>query len=590
MTSGRLQRLILLVWVAAGAAGAAGAVAQQRPGAAAELVTDGLDLERDERYAEAAESFRGALRVEPSNVSALLGLERVLKSSNQLQTIFPQLQRALARDARNPLLRAVELRVWAGVGKDDSVAAAAQRWMQIAPESPDPFREWAAGLLSAGRLDDAQRVLGQGAARLGPGAFLPDLAQLSAARGQWPEAARQWHAAVTATSSLADLAAEHLALAPESARPSLTTLLTRTLPDVTARRMAADLELAWGHPGPAWTLLDAALPADRAQAARELERFADRARLARNRDSYRVRGQALEKLAAIATGTASERARVEAARSYADAGDRAAAERMLVRLAADSARAPTGANSAMVLLIGMLAETGRVDSAEAALREWAGRMTGEDAAQLRQKIAWAWILKGDFLTAKTTIADDSAIGSMAIRGWMALFNGDLKLATKNFRSAGPGAGTREQAIQRTQVAGLIQRIEPDSVPDFGRALYLLAQGDTVAALTQFALAAESLPPRGGRADVLFYAGQVAEARGDHARAQPFLQGVLLADPTGASAPVAEFHLAQSLAKTGKTSESRTHLEHLILTYPQSALVPQARRMLDQLRGRTPGAS
>ena len=42
-----------------------------------------------------------------------------------------------------------------------------------------------------------------------------------------------------------------------------------------------------------------------------------------------------------------ERARVEAARAYADAGDRAAAERMLVRLAADSARAPTGANSAM---------------------------------------------------------------------------------------------------------------------------------------------------------------------------------------------------------------------------------------------------
>ena len=316
-----------------------------------------------------------------------------------------------------------------------------------------------------------------------------------------------------------------------------------------------------------------------------LQRFADRTRLTRTPEASRVRGQVLERVATVASGTAQERARVDAARAYADAGDGEAAERMLVRLAADSLRAPTGANSAMVTLIGMLAETGRVEEAESNLREWAGRMTGEEATQLRLKISWAWILKGDFLTAKTVIADDSSIGSMAVRGWMALFNGDLKLATKNFRSAGPGAGTREQAIQRTQVAGLIQRIEPDSVPDFGRGMYLLAKGDTLAALAQIAVAAESLPPRGGRADLLFYAGQVAEAKGDHVRAQPFLAGVLLADPAGASAPVAEFHLAQSLATTGKTKESQDHLEHLILTYPQSALVPQARRMLDQMRGR-----
>ena len=174
---------------------------------------------------------------------------------------------------------------------------------------------------------------------------------------------------------------------------------------------------------------------------------------------------------------------------------------------------------------------------------------------------------------------------MAVRGWMALFNGDLKLATKNFRAAGPLAGNREASIQRTQVAGLIQRIEPDSVPEFGRAMYLLARGDTTEALAQFAVAADSLPPRGGRADVLFYAGQVAKARGDHARAQPLLLGVLAADPAGASAPVAEYNLAESYSLAGKPRESIQHLEHLILTYPQSALIPVARRLLDQERGK-----
>ncbi len=582
-------RVILVVAAAAGAL-ARPAGAQVRPGAVAELVTDALDLERDERYPEAAETYRAALRQEPSNLSALLGLERVLYSAHDLAAIFPQLQRALARDGRNPLLRAIELRVWSRLGKTDSVAAAAARWIQVAPESPDPYREWAAGLRDAGRLDEAQQVLAQGTAKVGTGPLLPDLAQLSAARGQWVEAGRLWHDAVAAADPLADLAGENLSVAPDAARPQLLALFTRTLPDPVARRMAADLELSWGHPGAAWTLLDAATPTDRVQATQVLQRFADRARLAHTAEGYRVRGYALEKLAALSSGVAQERARVEAARAYGDAGDRAAAERMLVRLAADSMRAPTGANGAMVLLIGMQADNGRVEEAEANLREWAGRMTGEEAAQLRQKIAWGWIVKGDFLTAKTVIADDSSTGSMAIRGWMALFGGDLKLATKNFRSAGPGAGTREQAMLRTQVAGLIQRIEPDSVPEFGQAMYLLAKGDTLKALGQLAAAADSLPPRGGRADVLFYAGQVAEARGDHARAQPLLAGVLLADPTGASAPVAEFHLAQSLATTGKTRESQDHLEHLILTYPQSALVPQARRMLDKMRGRTPQAS
>jgi tetratricopeptide (TPR) repeat protein len=314
-----------------------------------------------------------------------------------------------------------------------------------------------------------------------------------------------------------------------------------------------------------------------------LERFADRSRALRSAEGHRARAQALDKLASVAGGVAGERARVEAARAYADAGDRDAAQRMLERLAGDSARAPTGAAAAMVTLIDMLARSGRVEEAEAHYREWNGRMTYEEASGLRNQIAWAWILKGDFLTAKTVIADDSSIASLAVRGWMALFNGDLKEATKNFRSAGPLAGSREESLRRTQIAGLIQRIEPDSVPDFGRALLLLAQGDTTAALTQFALAADSLPPRGGRADVLMYAGQVAKAKGDQARAQPLLLGVLAADPNGAAAAVAEFNLAESYALAGRARESVEHLEHLILTYPQSALIPEARRLLDQQR-------
>ncbi|MBI4420450.1 MAG: hypothetical protein HY560_06460, partial [Gemmatimonadetes bacterium] len=431
------------------------------------LLSDALDLERDERYDESAELFRGVLRVDPINASALLGLERVLKASKQLAVVLPPLSRALARDFRNPLLHAIEVRVWVALGPPDSVAVAAQRWIALSPQSPDPYREWAGSLIQAGRFDEAERVLAQGTQRVGDTALLPDAAQLSAAKGQWLDAARHWHRAVAGADGLVEGATETLSHAPPNQREPILGVLTKTLGDPPARRMAAGLQLVWGRPAQAWALLEGALPPDRVVATHALERFADRAHLFPTPEAHRARAQALEKLAAVAVGAAAEQARVEAARAFADAGDRAAAERMLVRLAADSARAPTGALAAMVQLIAMLAEGGRVEEAEAQYREWNGRMTYEEASSLRQKISWAWLLKGDALTAKTVIADDSSIGALAIRGWMALFNGDLKLATKNFRSAGPLAGTREQAVQRTQVAGLIQRIEPDSVPDFG---------------------------------------------------------------------------------------------------------------------------
>ncbi|MGH7519201.1 MAG: hypothetical protein ACREOC_17345, partial [Gemmatimonadales bacterium] len=60
------------------------------------------------------------------------------------------------------------------------------------------------------------------------------------------------------------------------------------------------------------------------------------------------------------------------------------------------------------------------------------------------------------------------------------------------------------------------------------------------------------------------------------------------DPAaGAAAPAAELALGRLLLETERAAEAVQALEHLILTYPESALVPQARRALDQARGAVP---
>jgi hypothetical protein len=57
----------------------------------------------------------------------------------------------------------------------------------------------------------------------------------------------------------------------------------------------------------------------------------------------------------------------------------------------------------------------------------------------------------------------------------------------------------------------------------------------------------------------------------------------------ASSAAAEFALADLLLKSGRNAQAITALEHLLLTWPTSAVVPQARRLLDVARGAVPNS-
>ncbi len=62
---------------------------------------------------------------------------------------------------------------------------------------------------------------------------------------------------------------------------------------------------------------------------------------------------------------------------------------------------------------------------------------------------------------------------------------------------------------------------------------------------------------------------------------------MAAETASDSAPAAAYHLARVEEAVGRNDEARARLESLILEYPESAVVPLARRMLDRLRGAVP---
>ena len=566
--------------------------ARSLPGQA---IGQGFELERAGQYEQAAGIYFATLRADPTNLSALLGLERVLPPLNRLGELLPAAQRAAAASSNNVALRGVLLRTYVALNEPDSARLVALRWAAAAPRDEAPYREWAMALEDAHRHAAARDVLLVGRRALGrAGAFGIELAELSKLSGDWEGAAREWAAALPDAPAQLPNAASALAEAPDAQRERIARLLTAGTPSPLARRLAGELLLGWGQAQRAWAAFEPSVVTPSADAAFALRRFADLAGARSTPDARRVRALALARYADLAPGPggAAARARADAARAFIEAGDQVAARAVLERVAQDSNAPPDAQRLAQRTVVEALIEGGQRD---AAARQLAtnSRLSADDRASLRLQLARAQVVAGE-LDRAAELARDSSVEALALQGWIALYRGGLSDARRLFRAAGPYAGDRRDATQRTVMLALLQQVPIDSFPELGRALLVLAQGDSAHAAEALRLAAGRLATGeggegGGRPDLLLLAGRVA-ARLDSAQQRTALalfDEVVRTAGLGAAAPAAELEWARLLERRAQTAEAIRHLEHLILTYPGSAVVPEARRELERAKGAIP---
>ena len=511
----------------------------------------GFELERAGRLDEAAEEYVRALDINPANLSALLGLERVLTPSNQLNELEPRLDSALVIQPDNRSVRSLQMRVLTALEDEGALESAARDWIAVSPGSAEPYAEWARAMIKLGDAEAATSILGEGVMTVGDAALAQDMAELSAETGDWLGAATQWRDAVISNPALLSTAVANLSQAPPENREEISNLLTSGSNDEVGARLGADLLLGWGNPMAAWRLLDDALTGD-IRVVPHLRRFADRARLQRGPEAARARGLALERIAGLSTGVAAERTRIEAARAFVEAGDRGAAERMLARIAQETDPNQQNAATAISTLIRVMAESGRVDEAEERFNEWVDRLPRDDVPMLRDRIVWGWITEGDLDRAEQMLAADSTVQTLALRGWLTLYRGDLRGATDYFRLAGPRAGSREEATERTTVLALIQQIETDTVPELGEGLLLLRRGDSSRAVGILEDAAKMLPADEGASDVYGFAGMVAVEVNDAQTAERLLKAAFNADSAGTAAPPRVVLLGQGIRADGSS--------------------------------------
>jgi hypothetical protein len=549
-------------------------------------LTRAFELERRGDYAAAVETYRSVLANKPADLAALLGLERSLLPLNRSREILPLLGAAMTAAPKSSVVYGIALRAWAAFDQPDSVRAIAERWARVAPTEETPYREWGSAELGRQNRAGAREAYLRGRERLGRAdALAAELAQLALAEGDYSAALAEWLLAVRRLPSYRITAVITLGDIPERARPGVLQLLT-TETDQTSRWIEAELRARWGDPLGGLRVLLAALPAERPQAIAALRSMLDQLRTSRSPDAKEAQGRVLEALAERSSNIQAGRLRIEAAQAYSAAGNRTAARRMLGDLA-DAPGAPGSIpTGAAATLIGVLVAEGKLEDATRRLPRLRTTISADEYEHLRRGVAVGWLRAGELERADSIISADTSIEGLALSGRIRLYRGDIKGAIQRFRAAGPYTGDRAEATRRTGLLALLQPLEVDSLAQLGHALYQLERGDTTQAIAGLSPLADTLPPQNGGAELHFLVGRLLTVTGRPVEAERAFRAAARAGSTPA-APAAELALAELLLANQRPGEAVDLLEHLILTYPQSALIPQARRKLDEARGAVP---
>jgi tetratricopeptide (TPR) repeat protein len=525
-----------------------------------------LQLEVDGKSREAAPFYRMALGGADAQ-NALLGLERVYADLSWTDSLLAPLDTLIRREPANHTFRTVQLRALQMLNRETDLRGAFDDWVRAAGKDPEPYRAYSRILIQRNRAGAADSVIAQGLAALGSTRGLEmEVAQVRAASGAWVESAAAWRSALAFSPELQDAVGYSLAPASAPTRDSIRSIFMEAPVTVSSRLALARLEMNWGSAINGWRSLRD-LPPDSATVDAWLD-FAERAEgdgewpLAREALIVSLRARPSSALA------------LRAATAAMNAGNPSEVFSLIPLNVAGSDSTRIAA-SYVPLHVRAFAMTGHPDSAQQLAAKFDQWFAPPTRNTVTRTVAWGWVRQGNTERARQALA---AVGPEAdssdTAGWLALYKGDLKTARQLLR-----AGT-EQTPELALALGTVARIKTERSPAVGVAFLALARGDTASAAKGFVAAADSTPEA---ASTLLAIGAQLYAARDTASAIAIWSRILDQYKESAEAPEADLAWGRVLLRKRDVKAAIDRLEHLILTYPTSALVPQARRELDVAR-------
>jgi tetratricopeptide (TPR) repeat protein len=534
----------------------------------------GYDAEQRGDWAEAAVDYRKALHAGGNMAASVLGLERVFSELNHTDSLLPVLDTVIAQRPRDAVFRSVQLRALRMLGRQDDERGAFERWVRDAPRDPTPYRDYARALLEEGRPQAADSVLDRAQRALGSGReFLVETAQLRATMGLWDAAARAWRTVVDSAPDLSTSSAYALRPTPRPSRDKVRAIFLAPPVTLGARRALATVELAWGEGSDAWSALSSVRPDSATLAA--WDEFGDAATAQGDwrtaRDAY-----AGVLSASHAPPLPLARLAVRAGDAALRSGDAVSALALADRALATGIDSGTATRVVLPLKIRALAALSRANDADFTLRSYAKFADDSSRARLTRDVAWGYVRSGDIARAKSAVAAAGLGDDRELAGWLSLYAGDLGTARTALRQADAPTTDLVTAL------ALLARTRADTAVVVGRAFVDLARGDTAAAATQFVAATDVV--RDAAPLLLATAARLHAARHEDTEAIPLWKRVIDQYADAPEAPEADLEWGRALARGHDVQGALSRWEHLILTYPSSALVPQARREVEAARG------
>ncbi len=531
-------------------------------------LTRALDLEADNKCREAIPLYRQAITVEdPSGV--MLGLERCYSMIGRPDSLLPLLDTLLLKRPKDPTLRTIQLRTLSSTRRDQDLAVAFGQWSSLSPEDPAPYRTYAQVLLEQGRARGADSVLREAAAALGSSrALAAEFAQMQSALGLWVPAANSWREAIVTMDYLEGAAVFGLMPVPAAVRDSIREVFSGAPVVLSARRVLAGLELKWRLPRKAWESLSGLTPGDSVIAA-----WREFAAEAEAEEAWLTARDAFARVAA--ERPADKEVVLRAATAALNGSDPVSALALLGK------GGDNGDATVLLLRVRALGALGRAAEAQRLVSERGGSMDSAGIRLAHRTLAWAWIRAGELTQARAAlqIAGEGTEEGERVAAWLALYEGDLKTARRGLRR------TDEPSHDVVTAMALLSRTRADSSPAVGHAFLTLARGDTGRAAQEFEVVSAAIEDAAPFLEGI--AARLHAAAGDTAKALVLWQR--LVEQRGDTPEAAESDLAWArvLRQRGDTTQALARLEHLILTFPRSALVPQARREIELIRGAVP---
>lgn len=536
-------------------------------------------------YADAEKIVLEVLRGNPTSLSGLLTLERLLTAQARLPEILPAVDRLLEKDPMSVIGHQTRLRVASDLGDVPRLEAAIADWIHATPNLETPYREAAAIWRRRGEPARSIAVLEQGRKRIErPDALALELGDAFASAADIERAADEWSRAIGPEGRGFMLVQRRLQGLPDGGARVIPELVERldAEPATFARRRAAALLAIEAGLEHAAVRVVAELsanvpPEEREQLLVELARRADGAGLHRVAlDAY----SGLLDAASDAGATLAIRTRV--AELALLVGDTARAAETYRHLELAAAAGSPQRRQAVALRIQLTARDGELTHARADYDVF--RAEYPQAPELdatAASLATRLLDSGDAAAAEKVLTGVVGARSAQLRARLYLRGGDIELARQELLGAAPLLRGRD-ATQTIALATLLTRVSARGGELVANVI--IAPDETRAQQIRDAASATSSLPAAERAAVLDFLAGAADAAGMGEDGAALRREIIETLPRTHEAPAALLTLARSASQDPSTAEqARVLLETLIVEYPRSALAPQARTELQRLQ-------